>query len=199
MNSELLTTTLLLLILLDPIGNVPVLVSLMRQLPVVRHNKIILRENFVAGLLLLVFVFVGDAVLAAMHLSDSALEISGGLILFMIAVRMVFPVHTVTEQDTEFDDEPFIVPIAIPMIAGPAALATVLLTARQADSRLTLMAGIVIAMILNTIILLAANRLARLFGKAGLAAMERLMGLVLTTMAVQMLISGIKSAFITNA
>lgn len=93
------------------------------------------------------------------------------------------------------DGEPLIVPIAIPMIAGPAALATVLLNARQTPQLTQLVAAIVIAVVINTLILLAASRLARLFGKAGLSAMERLMGLALTAMAVQMLISGIKAAF----
>lgn len=195
MPSEFIATVVLLLILLDPLGNIPLLISLLKPLPAARRQRIILRESLIAGVVLVVFVFVGDWVLAALRLSESALEISGGLILFLIALGMVFPRASSAETDAEIDGDPLIVPIAIPMIAGPAALATVLLAARQAEQPYSLVAAICIAVVLNTLILLAAGRLARLFGKAGLAAMERLMGLALTTMAVQMLISGIKGAF----
>jgi multiple antibiotic resistance protein len=195
MTTDFLATVVLLLILLDPLGNIPLLISLLRPLEPLRRQRVVLRENAVAALLLIAFVFIGDWLLSALRLSASALEISGGLILFLIAVRMVFPAHG-HDDDTGFEGEPLIVPIAVPMIAGPAALATVLLTSRQDPHSTTLVGAILIAIVLNTVILLAAERLARLFGKPGLAAMERLMGLVLTTMAVQMLISGIKAAFL---
>lgn len=172
MTTEFVATVVLLLILLDPLGNIPLLISLLRPLEPARRQHVVLRENAVAAVLLIVFVFIGDWLLAALRLSAPALEISGGLILFLIAV---------------------------PMIAGPAALATVLLTSRQEPLVMSLFGAILVAIVLNTLILLAAERLARLFGKPGLAAMERLMGLVLTTMAVQMLISGIKGAFLLPA
>ncbi len=196
MTAEFIATVILLLILLDPLGNVPLLISLLRPLEPVRRTQVVLRENAIAALLLIVFVFTGDWLLAVLHLSPSALEISGGLILFLIAVRMVFPAHGHDDDYAAINGEPLIVPIAVPMIAGPAALATVLLTARQGTQLGTLLGAIVVAIVINTVTLLAAERLSRLFGKAGLAAMERLMGLILTTMAVQMLISGIKSAFL---
>ena len=196
MTTDFLATVILLLILLDPLGNIPLLISLLRPLDPARRPHVVLRENAVAALLLVVFVFIGDWLLAALRLSAPALEISGGLILFLIAVRMVFPAQGHHEDDASREGEPLIVPIAVPMIAGPAALATVLLTSRAAPDAALLVGAILVAIIINTVVLLAAERLARLFGKPGLAAMERLMGLVLTTMAVQMLISGIKSAFL---
>lgn len=196
MTTDFLATVVLLLILLDPLGNIPLLISLLRPLEPARRQRVVLRENAVAALLLIVFVFIGDWLLSALRLSAPALEISGGLILFLIAVRMVFPSQGHHEEDSSREGEPLIVPIAVPMIAGPAALATVLLTARQDPHQLSLVAAILLAIVVNTLILLAGERLARLFGKPGLAAMERLMGLILTTMAVQMLISGIKSAFL---
>lgn len=199
MTTDFLATVVLLLILLDPLGNIPLLISLLRPLEPARRQRIVLRENAVAALLLIVFVFIGDWLLAALRLSASALEISGGLILFLIAMGMVFPRRGHDEADLERDGEPLIVPIAVPMIAGPAALAMVLLTSRQDPHTVPLVGAILVAIVLNTVILLAAERLARLFGKPGLAAMERLMGLILTTMAVQMLISGIKSAFLLPA
>jgi MarC family membrane protein len=196
MTTDFLATVILLLILLDPLGNIPLLITLLRPLAPARRIRVVLRENAVAALLLIVFVFIGDWLLAALRLSAPALEISGGLILFLIAVHMVFPSHGHHEDDASRDGEPLIVPIAVPMIAGPAALATVLLTSRQEPQVFSLIGAILVAILINTLILLAGERLARLFGKPGLAAMERLMGLVLTTMAVQMLISGIKSAFL---
>lgn len=191
---ELLSTVFLLLLLLDPLGNIPLLLSLLRGFSPSDRQRIVLRESAIAGGVLLIFVFVGDWLLAAMRLSEQALEISGGLILFMIALRMVFPVGS-SDETADMDGDPLIVPLAIPMIAGPSALATVLLNARQTDHPTSLVLAIVIAVIINTLILLSAGRLARLFGKAGLAAMERLMGLILTTIAVQMLISGVRVAF----
>lgn len=191
---ELLSTVFLLLLLLDPLGNIPLLLSLLRGFSPSDRKRIVLRESAIAGGVLLIFVFVGDWLLAAMRLSEQALEISGGLILFMIALRMVFPVGS-SDEAADMDGDPLIVPLAIPMIAGPSALATVLLNARQTDHPTSLVLAIVIAVIINTLILLSAGRLARLFGKAGLAAMERLMGLILTTIAVQMLISGVRVAF----
>jgi MarC family membrane protein len=192
---ELLSTVFLLLLLLDPLGNIPLLLSLLRGFSPSDRQRIVLRESAIAGAVLLIFVFVGDWLLAAMRLSEQALEISGGLILFMIALRMVFPVGSNEDAGGDVDGDPLIVPLAIPMIAGPSALATVLLNARQTEHPTSLVLAIVIAVIINTLILLSAGRLARLFGKAGLAAMERLMGLILTTIAVQMLISGVRVAF----
>lgn len=195
MGNDFVSSVFLLLLLLDPLGNVPVLMSLLRRTPEPRRRRIILRESSIAALLLIAFVFIGDHLLALMRLSDSALEISGGLILFLIGLRMVFPPPHTAEADAALPSEPLIVPLAIPMIAGPAALATVLLAARQADQPWTLVGAIVVACTINTAILLASGWFSRLFGKPGLEAMERLMGLVLTALAVQMLISGIKIAF----
>lgn len=195
MGHDFLSSVFLLLLLLDPLGNVPVFLSLLKDLPPARRRHIVLRECAVAGIVLIVFVFVGDALLKLMHLSDPALEISGGIILFLIAMGMVFPRPPLVDGDVAANGEPFIVPLAIPMIAGPAALATVLLASRQAEQPWPLVGAIIIAIVASALILLAASWLSRIFGKSGLQAMERLMGLVLTAMAVQMLISGIRIAF----
>ena len=199
MNGELFSSVVLLLLVLDPLGNIPFVLSLLRQVPQARRRPIILRESAVAVIVLIVFLCVGDWLLAAMRLTDPALEIAGGLILFLIALRMVFPPanHLGAElADDEVDGEPFIVPLAIPMIAGPSALATVLLASRESGQTLMVwVAAIVLASAVNAAFLLASGWFARLFGKAGMQALERLMGLILTTMAVQMLISGISIAF----
>ena len=131
MTPDFLATVVLLLILLDPLGNIPLLISLLRPLAPARRQYVVLRENAIAAVLLIVFVLIGDWLLAALRLSPPALEISGGLILFLIAMGMVFPRRGHDEADPERDGEPLIVPIAVPMIAGPAALAMVLLTDRK--------------------------------------------------------------------
>jgi multiple antibiotic resistance protein len=195
MNSNFISSTFLLLLLLDPLGNIPVVLSLLRGQPIRQQQRIVIRESLIAGLLLITFVYLGDWLLGALHLSPPAIEISGGLILFLIALRMVFPLRGHDETDPEYDRDPLIVPLAVPMIAGPSSLATVLINARQAQHSLLLVGSIVVAILINMLILCSAGRLAQLFGKAGLAAMERLMGLALTTLSIQMLISGIRVAF----
>lgn len=195
MNGELFSSVFLLLLVLDPLGNMPFVLSLLRNVPKGRRPRIILRECAVAVVVLVVFLLVGDRLLLAMRLSDPALEIAGGLILFLIALRMVFPPSGHELSEHEIDGEAFIVPLAIPMIAGPSALATVLLASRQSGQVLVWVSAIVLASAVNAAFLLASGWFARLFGKAGMQALERLMGLILTTMAVQMLISGISIAF----
>jgi MarC family membrane protein len=198
MNAEVFSSAFLLLLVLDPLGNIPFVLSLLRNTAPGRRPRIVVRECAIAALVLIVFFLIGDWLLLAMRLSDPALEIAGGLILFLIALRMVFPPARHEIPDHELDGEPFIVPLAIPMIAGPSALATVLLASRQTGQILVWVSAIGLACVVNTFFLLASGWFARLFGKAGMEALERLMGLILTTMAVQMLISGIRIAFHLN-
>lgn len=195
MSNELFSSVFLLLLVLDPLGNMPFVLSLLRHVPEARRPRIILRECTIAVIVLIAFLFVGEALLVAMRLSDPALEIAGGLILFLIALRMVFPPANDPSHEPGIEGEPFIVPLAIPMIAGPSALATVLLASRQSGHLLVWVSAIALACMINALFLLASGWFARLFGKPGMAALERLMGLILTTMAVQMLISGIRIAF----
>jgi len=195
MDGELFSSAFLLLLVLDPLGNIPFVLSLLREVPTSRRPRIIVRECAIAVIVLIAFFLVGDALLVAMRLTNPALEIAGGLILFLIALRMVFPPSGQELSEHEVDGEPFIVPLAIPLIAGPSALATVLLASRQSGQTLVWISAIVVASVVNAAFLLASGWIARLFGKAGMLALERLMGLILTTMAVQMLISGIRIAF----
>ena len=196
MSGELFSSVFLLLLVLDPLGNMPFVLSLLRRVPDARRPRIILRECAIATVVLVGFLFVGDWLLAAMQLSDPALEIAGGVILFLIALRMTFPPASQDSLEHAAPDEPVIVPLAIPMIAGPSALATVLLASRESGQTFMVwVAAIILASAVNAAFLLASGWFARLFGKAGMQALERLMGLILTTMAVQMLISGIRIAF----
>ncbi|WP_218280930.1 MarC family protein [Verrucomicrobium spinosum] len=174
---------MLLLIVLDPLGNVPVFSSLLRQVEPARRKRVILRECGIALVVLFLFLAFGGGFLKLVGLSQSSLGIAGSIILFMIALRMVF-------ESTEKvfgglpQGEPFIVPMAIPMLAGPSALATVILfTTREGISTLGAVGAISIAMGVTCIVLLLGERIIRLVGERGLAAMERLMGLLLTAIA----------------
>jgi len=193
MLTEFISATILIILVTDPFGNVPLAVGVLQHVAPERRLKVILRECFIAYLILLLFMFGGKAFLDIMRLSEVSLSIAGGVILFLIALRMVFP-----SAEGVFGDaaggEPLIVPLAIPAIAGPSALATVMLMVSREPHRLWLWIGAVsLAMLLATVVLASAERIQRIVGERGLRAFERLMGLVLTAMAVEMLLGGIRA------
>lgn len=192
MNHELLSATILLIFVIDPFGNVPLVVSALGSTPAPRRVRVVLRECLIAYGLLLVFLFAGHAFLALMRLSETSLTIAGGVILFLIALRMVFS-HPEGVFGAASGSEPFIVPLAIPAIAGPSALATVMLMASRDPAHAEVWAlALTAAMAVTTLTLIAAGWLQRLLGDRVIRAFERLMGLVLTAVAVEMLIGGIK-------
>lgn len=183
----------ILLLVMDPIGNIPLFLSLLRNIEPARRTRVILRECAVAYVVLLVFVFFGRFIMALLGISDSSLTIAGGVILFLIALRMIFRPPEGIFGHME-GGEPFIVPLAIPAIAGPAAIATVALMVSRAPQRMLEWSAAVTAAILTTLaFLLLANRIARALGDRGLLAFERLMGLLLTAIAVEMLLRGIET------
>jgi MarC family membrane protein len=193
MNSELVSAAILLLLVLDPIGNVPLVVSALQAAPPKRRVRIVLRECLIAYIVLLGFLFGGHAFLTLMHLSETSLSIAGGVILFLIALRMVFA-HPEGVFGDSAGAEPFIVPLAIPAIAGPSALATVMLMASRDPQNIgSWAAALTAAMAVTTLTLVAAGRLQRLLGERAIRAFERLMGLVLTAVAIEMLLTGMKS------
>ncbi|MDQ6917482.1 MAG: MarC family protein [Pseudomonadota bacterium] len=193
MQSELLSATILLILVIDPFGNVPLVVSALQAMPAPRRLRVVLRECLIAYAVLLAFLFGGHAFLDLMHLSETSLSIAGGVILFLIALRMVFS-HPEGIFGDRVDANPFIVPLAIPAIAGPSALATVMLMgSREPDQLGVWAAALTGAMLVTTLVLAVADRLQRLLGEHAMRAFERLMGLVLTAVAVEMLVAGIKS------
>jgi MarC family membrane protein len=165
----------------------------LRNLEPARRTRVILRECAIAFAVLIVFVFFGRALLAVFGISDSSLTIAGGVILFLIALRMIFR-HAEGVFGDVTEGEPFIVPLAIPSIAGPTAIATVVLLVSRAPQRmLEWTAAVTVAMLVTVALLLFAERIAKLAGKQGLLAFERLMGLILTAIAVEMLLRGIET------
>ncbi len=192
MNAELFSATILLLLVLDPFGNLPIVVSALSRVPSQRHAPIVLRECFFAYAILLAFMTGGQTFLKWLQLSDVSLSIAGGIILFLIALRMVFPHPDGIFGDSD-GEEPFLVPLAVPSIAGPSALATVMLMASRDPAHFwTWVLALTIAMAVTTVVLLGASRLQAWLGERAIVAFERLMGLVLTAVAVQMLLNGVR-------
>jgi len=185
------SAVVILLLVVDPIGNIPIFVSLMRRVDPVHRTRVILRECAIAYAVLVAFVFAGEALLRLFGLSGTSLTIAGGVILFVIAMHMVFRSGTEVFANLP-EGEPFIVPLAIPSIAGPTAIATVVLFSSAAPERWPeWWAAATIAIGATLATLLFAERIVRAVGPRALAAFERLMGLVLTAIAVEMLLRGI--------
>jgi MarC family membrane protein len=189
---EFLSALVLLALVIDPFGNVPLVNAMLAEVHESRRRFVILRECAIAYAILAAFMAGGAKFLELMHLSQSSLSIAGGVILFMIASRMVF-----AEPEGVFGPpqggEPLIVPLAVPLIAGPSALATVMLMATREPAKIAMWAGaLTAAMALTAAVLLAGARLQRWMGKPAMQAVERLTGLILTAIAVEMLLGGVR-------
>lgn len=187
-----LSAVITLILVMDPFGGIPVFLSLLKHSPARRRKIIILREMALALAILVLFLFFGKFILSGLHISQPALNISGGVILFLIALRMIFPRQTKEEENGE-SEEPILVPLAVPLVAGPSTLATVMLLATgYPDAILSWMFALLIAWSAALLVLLSGDLLRKFLGNRVLQAIERLMGMILTTMAVQMLLSGVQ-------
>ena len=178
---------------MDPVGNIPLFLVTLQGYGAERQKRIIIRELLFALAALILFLFSGQFLLKLLNISDSALTMAGGIILFLIAIKMIFPATMgAMAQDMDIEGEPFIVPLAIPFIAGPSALAAVLFIVSRDTARWPEWLGaILIAWLASGIILFAANHLSGYLGKRGIIAIERLMGMILTAIAVEMIMNGI--------
>ena len=186
---------ILLLLVLDPFGSLPIFIPVMRTVAPQRRAIVALREVAIAFAVLCAFMFFGETFLRVMRLSERSLEVAGGVILLMVAIRMIFHqgsgVYGVPE-----DREPLIFPLAVPLLAGPSAMATVLLLAsRQPDRVAEWVGALAGAMAVSGAVLLGCNRLRKWLGDSVVSALEKLMGLVLTAIAVEMILAGLKRYF----
>jgi len=192
MNYTFASATILLILITDPIGNIPIFANALKPVAPERRARVILRVVLIAFVLLLTFMFVGESFLRVMNLSALSLQIGGGVILFLIALRMIFPPPKSDAPETL--TEPLIVPLAIPAIAGPSALATVLLLVSQApEKRLEWIAALCVTMSVSAVVLVLAERIQRVAGDRFVVALERLMGLVLVAVSIEMMLRGIKT------
>ncbi|HEX3382905.1 MAG TPA: MarC family protein [Paraburkholderia sp.] len=194
MEYTFLSATVLLILITDPLGNIPIFISCLRGVAPERRTVVILREVAIAFAILLVFMVLGQSFLRMMSLSDQSLRIGGGIVLFLIALRMVFPHPDGPFGGDARGGEPLIVPLAIPALAGPSALATVMLLTSQAPGKMYEWIGaLTVTMIICAIVLMLAERIQVWLGERVMAAFERLMGLVLVAISVEMMLGGIRS------
>ena len=189
---DLVSAAILLVLVMDPFGNIALVISVLKNVDPSARTRVVLRECAIAYAVLLAFMFGGNTFMQLLRLSDTALGIAGGLILFLIALRMAFPLAESVHADGG-DEGTFIVPLAIPAIAGPSALATVLLLVSREPQRVFEWVGALsLATLVSVLVMVSAQRISRWMGKRGITAMERLMGLVLTAIAVEMLLAGVE-------
>lgn len=180
-----------LFLLMDPIGNIPFFIAVLKDVSPKRQLHIIFRELIIALIIMVAFHFIGDALLTALNISPYAILISGGIILFLLSLKMIFPSQEEMKKLGGRQSEPFIVPLAIPLVAGPAVLAAIILYSRQQTETFLTITAIVIAWAISTLILLSSAFLNKILGERGITACERLMGLILTMMSIQMFLEGI--------
>jgi MarC family membrane protein len=189
-----LSATILLIVITDPLGNIPLFISNMRRVKKERRLKVIVRECAVAFAVLLLFMLFGRQMLSLLRLSEETLRIAGGVILFLIALNMIFPGTGAAVGQDGVADEPFIVPIAIPLISGPSAMVTVMLIAGSNPHRiLEWVFALAITIAVTFLVFLASNKIKEILGDQAISAIEKLMGLVLTAMSIEMLLGGVAS------
>jgi multiple antibiotic resistance protein len=188
---DIFSAAILLAIIMDPLGNIPLFHSLLGRYSQARRLRIIARELFFAYLVLLVFLVAGQTILDRLGLEQPALGVAGGVVLFVIALRMVFP-ESAGVQRGEIEEEPFFVPLAVPMIAGPSAISAVLLLVSRDPERFwTWLGALSLAWGFSAAILLASGALFEILGQRALRALVRLTGMLLIMISVQMLMDGV--------
>lgn len=192
MEPTFFSATILLILVTDPLGNLPLFISALKQVKPERHRIVILRECLIAFGVMLLFMLFGKNILAGLHISDDVLRIAGGVILFLIALKMIFPGSGAKLGESEGPAEPFIVPIAIPLISGPSAMATAMLIAGSNRHRmLEWICALVLTILVTLVVFLLSNQIQRRLGEQVITALERLMGLVLTAVSIEMLLHGV--------
>lgn len=189
---DTVSAAITLFLIMDPIGNLPVFMSLLQNESPARRRWIIGRELVIAYVVLLVFLFAGQSFMDLFSLTPEAVSVAGGIVLFIIAIRMIFPPAEGSIMGDTSSEGVFLVPLAIPLIAGPSTLATLMLLSRQDPSRMgDWLLAMTAAWVGTTAILLAGSPIYRVLKRRGLMAMERLMGMILVAIAVQMLLEGV--------
>ncbi len=188
-----ISAVFVLTLVMDPLGNIILFVAALKEVPAARKRKVLARELLIALGIMQFFLLFGKSLVSLLAIESTALSVAGGIVLFLIALQMIFPSqhsHLVDESE----GEPFIVPLAIPLVAGPSALTTVLLFSLRQPGKLWFWVAVVVtAWLINVAILGGmANVLARLLGRRGLRAMEKLMGMIMTVISVQMVMTGLK-------
>ena len=187
------SAAVMLFLIMDPLGNLPVFLSILRHVDPKRRRKVMLRELLFSLVIMMGFLFAGQQILSFLNLRQEAVSIAGGIILFLIAIKMIFP-SPGGVTGLAAGEEPFLVPMAIPMIAGPSILASLLLLANQEPTRMVDWSlALLMAWGASAVILMFYELFNKLLGERGLTAVERLMGMLLVMISVQMLLDGVKN------
>ncbi|OHB71111.1 MAG: hypothetical protein A2V70_04060, partial [Planctomycetes bacterium RBG_13_63_9] len=184
---ELVSAMITLLLVMDPLGNVPVFISHLANVDERRRPRVVARESLVALGILVAFLLFGPTIMQLLHIKEPSLHLAGGTLLFLISLSMIFPgmCRMSAVEPEQGCGEPFIVPLATPMVAGPSTIATIMIfTSRQPDRLGQWLVALVVAWSVTTTILMLASPLSRLLGRRGLVACERLMGMILTVISV---------------
>ncbi len=186
----ILSAALLLFLILDPLGNIPVFLSVLKPLAPKRQRIVLARELLIALGVLMGFLWGGKYALELMHLRQESVQIAGGIVLFLIGIRMIFPRPEGLMGELP-GGEPFIVPLAIPLVAGPSGMAAVMLMGNEAGRLWDWSLALMIAWGATAVILFSATLLYKWLGRSALTALERLMGMLLVAISVQMFLDGI--------
>lgn len=189
---SLFSVTLVLFLIMDPLGNISSFREMLKKIDRKKQKYIIMREMLIALVAMLAFNFLGEYIFDNLNVSDTTVQISSGVILFLAALKILFPTRDSPRLNLPKED-PFIVPLAIPLIAGPSLLATIMLYAHMETTQFIMIAAIFISWILASLILLSSNRLHHIFGDNGLIAFEKLMGMILILLALQRFFEGIEN------
>ncbi len=188
---ELVSVAFTLFLVMDPLGNIPLFLSALSEVPAARRRTVLVRELLIAYAVLVACLLVGQPLLRSLRLDQESISIAGGIVLFLIALRMIFPAEGAGLAES-VEGEPFIVPLAIPLLAGPSALSAILVLARTAPERTPYwLAALTLAWAASAAILLSSNLFYRVLRRRGLVALERLMGMILVMLAVQMFLDGL--------
>ena len=194
---DILTAATMLFLIMDPLGNLPIYMSVLKSIDPKRRLWVVFRELTIALIILFVFLFSGQGLLDFLQIEQETVSIAGGIILFLIAIKMIFPKPGGIMNLPE-GEEPIIVPLAVPMIAGPSTMAALILLANQGPNKMMEWSiALLLAWGLSAVILMMSNVFHRILTDKGLRAIERLMGMILVMIAIQMLLNGI-SVYITH-
>ena len=187
-----ISSVITLALVMDGFGNIPLFIAALKKVAPERRKTVLIRELAIALIIMVAFLFLGKWFLRAFGIHEYSLSIAGGIILFIISVKLVFGGDEEPKNDPK-EDEPFVVPLAIPLVAGPAALSMVMITAAQQSNKFITLGAVLVASIINSIILMASFPISNLLGKRGLIAIERLTGMILILMSVDMVMGGIST------
>lgn len=187
---SLISIAFTLFLIMDPIGNIPSYLNLVKELPPTRQHRVVIREMLIALFVMLAFNFLGEYIFSFLGISEPTVRLTSGVILFLISIKILFTARDSIRANLP-TGEPYIFPLAIPLLAGPALLATIMLYARLEPSIAVMVGAILLAWLIAVVILYFAPTIKRILTPNGLMAVERLIGMILVIMAIQRFLEGI--------